>query len=297
MADEILNIQTPKPEPEEVPRRSTFDDELGKNLPRVRTYAADMSEVIKKRGETLASIVNKEKTSTTQDTSIRREVSWSPRTITLVAGTALLVLAGIGALIAVFVFSPQNAATVENTGGIIFANKTERLAVSDSDDLIKRLAETRANESLSLGEVSRIVVVKDGVGPLSPGELAARLGFPPALTREVTDIMIGVHSFDRNQPFIILKVSAYDRTFGAMLVFEHDMGRTLGGFFAPVGSTGNVPPLSFVDDVIRNLDVRRSDDSWPVLYTFPSQNMLIITTNEFTLREIMTRLGAFDQSF
>ena len=265
------------------------------DLPRVRTYAADMSEVIKKRGETLASIVNKEKTSPVQEGALRERAPWSMRKIALVAGAGVLVLSGIGTLVAVTVFSPKTTVTTAQDGAIIFPNKTERLSLTEGADLAKELATTRANESLSLGEIARITVTGDQ-GALSPTALAEKLGLPSALVRETQDIMIGVHAFDRNQPFIIIKVGAYDRAFGAMLSFERDMGRTLDGFFAPSGTTESAPSLTFTDTIIRNLDARVSQDAWPILYTFPSQNLLIITTNQYTLREIMTRLGAADQS-
>ncbi len=54
---------------------------------------------------------------------------------------------------------------------------------------------------------------------------------------------------------------------------------------------GIPPTLSFTDTVLQNLDTRESQSSWPVIYAFPTQGLLIFTTNEYTLREIMTRLG------
>lgn len=258
-------------------------------LPRIRTYAADMSKVIKARGETLASIVNKEQTQPEKRTPTAT-ASFSPRRIAIVIGIAVLLIAGIGVLIGVFVFSPRDSVEIQSSG-IIFANEVFTLSANSDGLLVDQLATIRRDQNLVLGEVMR-VDVEEGNTLITGGALAARLGVPDALAREVVDAMIGIHAFDRNQPFIILRIATYDRSFGAMLAWERSMGRDLAGFFAPTNASGSAPLLSFTDEIAQNLDVRRSDADWPVLYTFPEQGLLIITTNEFTLREIMTRLSS-----
>jgi hypothetical protein len=259
-------------------------------LPRIRTYAGDMSVAIKKRGETLASIVNKEHTAPKKTV----EQGATPGTLrgTLVAIiSAVLVLAGIGTLLGVFLFKPPVPGGAQGTPSIIFANETYYLPLEGGASLSGQLDTTRAREDLLLGELMRIVPTDGGVA-LSPSELAKRLGAPDALAREVTSAMIGIHAFEQNQPFIIFTVSAYDRSFAALLAWEKDMARTLSPFFAPKNVVGATPTLSFSDAIIRNLDVRQSGSAWPVLYAFPSQNTIIITTNEFTLREVLTRLNS-----
>lgn len=259
-------------------------------LPRIRTYAADMSRVIKARGETLASIVNKERTTVTDTVPEERE----PRSYRrLLIGGAILVfiIAGIGTVVGALVFSPKDAATVQQQG-IIFANKTVAVTLSEDEALLDQLARVRAESNFPLGEVLRTQLIRDG-RVLSAAEVAQALGLPDALAREVTDTMVGVHSFDRNQPFIILKLATYDRSFAALLAWERTMGRSLGNFFAPLGQRADsAPTLTFSDIIVQNLDVRASQSAWPILYTFPEQQLVVITTNEFTFREIITRLSA-----
>ena len=73
--------------------------------------------------------------------------------------------------------------------------------------------------------------------------------------------------------------------------------QALGDFFAPLGKRADdAPSLTFKDTIVQNLDVRASQGEWPILYTFPEQHLVIITTNEFTFREIITRLGAAGRS-
>lgn len=263
-------------------------------LPRVRTYAADMARTIKNRGETMASIANTERTQPkTQKVANAPQKEQSTPSLKLIAtliGTGVLVVAGIGVLVSVFFFSPSDSLPTPEQG-IIFANYTTPVATAIDASLIDALAEERATRNLFLGEVLHLVVTENQQ-VMRGAALAAELGLPEPVTREVIDAMIGVHAFDRNQPFIILKVSAYDRSFNAMLAWEKEMARALDSFFAPIDARSRPPSLSFSDDIIQNLDIRTSQEAWPILYTFPDQRTLIITTNEFTLREILTRLGS-----
>ena len=76
-----------------------------------------------------------------------------------------------------------------------------------------------------------------------------------------------------------------------MLVWEGGMAETLGDFFKPVNATGRPPELHFTDGIFKNIDVRSSERTWPIVYAFPERDLLIITTNENTLTEILTRLA------
>lgn len=262
-------------------------------LPRVRTYAGDMSRAIQSRGETLSSIVAAQQDA--EQTPVLPTQPTSPQRMRLmVFGGVTLLLVGVSLLVfAVVARAPEtNTQGVEVPPGIIFSNTTSELILSDGDVLSTRLAEERTTSNLSLGEIERIVVFENGA-LLPPSAIAERLGLPSALVREVVDLMVGIHAFDRNQPFIILKTNAYERSFNALLEWEKDAGRTLGLFYKPVQSESSLAPaLTFTDEVIKNLDVRRSQPAWPVLYTFPERTLLIITTNEFTLREIISRLSS-----
>lgn len=262
--------------------------ESSSGLPRIRTYAADMSRVIQNRGETLATIVSAEKdepggTSKPQEKGVLR------KRVLFGGGALLFIVLGFLAVVGVMLVVGTQDPTPDITENLIFPNQTITLEVG-IDDVRDILAETRTITNMSLGEVARLAVTQNGV-PLPPQEYAARLGLPSALTREVEKIMVGVHAFDRNQPFIIMEIAAYDRSFNALLSSERELGRLLGDFFAPHNATGAAPTLSFEDVIIRNIDVRQSESTWPIMYSYPQRTLLVITTNEFTLREILSRLS------
>lgn len=264
-------------------------------VPRLRTYSADMNRAIRSRGETLSSIALKEQ-------AAKRRAP--PRTANPVSHARLFVFAssafillGVLLLAGVFFITQKNDDAPGLPASIIFPNDTALVAAEgNTGTLIAALAAEREGADLSLGEVRRLIIVESGVA-LTPGEVARRLGMPDALSRQVTDIMVGIHSFDRNQPFIILSVAAYDRSLSALLAWERDMGRDLGAFFKPTAGTLPAPTLAFSDAVVQNVDVRRSQEAWPIIYAYPARTLAIITTNEFTLREVMARLGNARQDF
>ena len=258
-------------------------------LPRIRTYAADMSGAIKKRGETLASIVNKEQPRKQSAYISDIEKAKKTKSLIIIVGISVLVIAGLFAIVGSIFFSQKNDEVVIPKNGIIFSNETSQIILKEKDSLSGELWSFRQNQALSLGEILRIEVIENDT-LITGSELALELGLPSTLAREVTSSMIGIHSFDRNQPFIILEVVAYDRALASLLSWEKTSGRDLGEFFKPTNATSSASLLKFEDKIIRNLDVRASGEKWPILYTFPERQMLIITTNEFTLQEILTRL-------
>ena len=171
---------------------------------------------------------------------------------------------------------------------MIRSNHIENLSVSENAALAPLLGGVRTGANMKLGELEEIVLSENGVR-LSPEEILTRLGAPSSLARNATDIMVGIHLFHRNEPFILIRVSAYDRAFEGMLAWEKNMGDSLGAFFAP--QNGPTPKLTFFDRVFQNLDVRESQPEWRIQYGFPERNLLLLTTNESTIKEVLTRLS------
>jgi hypothetical protein len=260
-------------------------------VPRIRTYAEDMGTEIEKRGATISSIVSAEKARA--PVSSTAEAPKKRRGLLFAAGALLLIALGGGALAAALLLAPKAPVEVA-TQSIIPVNSRTTLAVDDLSTLSDALGARRAGDALALGDVEEIDVTRDGA-PVSAYDILTALGAPNELARNATGIWIGVHAFNHTQPFMLISVSAYDRAFAAMLSWESTMADSLGAFFAPpwapTGVTAHAPTLSFSDTVTANLDVRESGTEWPIVYAFPRRDLILITTNENTLREIVTRLS------
>jgi len=98
-------------------------------------------------------------------------------------------------------------------------------------------------------------------------------------------------------------VTSYDHAFAGMLAWESSMDSDLSPIFPALPTTttdSNGLPISrtFVDDVMRNYDVREmKDDAGTVklYYSFPSQNILVIAESPYSFAEILSRLQAARQ--
>lgn len=267
--------------------------ELDENgLPRIRTYAADISAEIEKRGATLASIAGAEREREIEKVQKEKiEETKRARTRALMFGVGALTLLVTGIVIVFLTFYLSRAPEPQaERVSIIPVNKRIVLELPENASLTKLLASERTNSTLALGEIQEIIVMRDG-RELTGEEVLDILGAPDVLTRNVSQVFIGLHAFDRNQPLIIATVSTYDLAFDAMLVWEDRMAETLQDFFAPLTKQTGFPPLKFTDRVFRNLDLRESQAEWLVIYTFPDRETLLMTTNESTLKEALTRLS------
>lgn len=292
----------PAPAPEPIPQPEREEEEKpepGKafqsDLPRIRTYADDLSEEIRKKGATLSSIVGAERERSARELALGDD---GPPTIKkgeqrkgllLFSGMVLFVVLGIGIVGAAFFFSSQQSTDTQKVS-IIFANKSIAAPTYSERSFTDALAGIRNNAKLSLGEIAELDITVDSA-TTTVQQVLQKLNAPSSLIREARSGMIGIHSFNYYQPFIIVEITQYDRAFGAMLDWEEEMGRSFGAFFRPLNG-GVAPTTLFKDAVYKNIDLRKSQESWPILYAFPRRDILVITTNESTLQEIVTRLNA-----
>lgn len=287
-------VSAAAPRAPEAPHDPAHAGHVESELPRLRTFADDLSEEIKKKGATVASIVQAERERAAREIALEPEENTKApawKNPLLLSTALVLVAVGIVGLLGAYLYS-SFVATVEPTvtPSIIFPNKVVTQFQPAYQTLSDTYALERGSVNLSLGEVERVDVTL-AQASTTPQEILRALTAPEELIREAKSVMVGIHSFNRNQPFIIIEVTQYDRAYGAMLRWEEEMGRALGNFYKP--DEGTVPPtLTFTDKVFQNVDTRVSQKEWPILYAFPRRDVLVITTNQYTLSEILTRLNA-----
>jgi len=103
--------------------------------------------------------------------------------------------------------------------------------------------------------------------------------------------MIGVYSFDSNEPFIILTTNDYARSYAGMLKWEENMAQDLGEIFSIPKELGT-STKDFVDKAIQNKDLRVLTDAsrnTVLLYSFLDKNTILITTNEGIFAAILNK--------
>lgn len=293
LEEEPMREKNPPPEIKTIKQSA----ETNTGLPRVRTYANDISTEIRKRNTTLTSIVGAEQQRTMAEGPYDDTATITKRTNRVrmfLMGAVFLTAIGILSLGAAFVFNKQT-----NIGAqarlLIPANHSKTVEYSPEEALPITLGKVKNSTTLNLGEVEAFIITKNGI-PLGTDDLLNLFGAPNELVRNARSVMVGVHAFDHTQPFILITVSAYDHAFDAMLSWETRMNEGLGNFFrpsslAPASIASTPPALTFTDRTIKNTDVRESQLEWHIMYTFLRPDLILITTNDSTLREVITRLS------
>jgi len=124
---------------------------------------------------------------------------------------------------------------------------------------------------------------------------AIESGMPDSLKRSLSDnFMFGIHVFNGNQPFIILKTDFFENTFAGLLRWEENMAREILPIFGNESVSQDIATKRFQDIVIKNRDLRALiDDNGQIilLYSFFDKETVIIATAEETLDEIIGRLN------
>ncbi|MBI2004678.1 hypothetical protein HYS79_00775 [Patescibacteria group bacterium] len=203
---------------------------------------------------------------------------------------------------------------VDDTRGIAFAEAdfTRPIAMGAFNDM-------RKNVALSLGLIERIYPATmstnaDGVAVytlIDAQKLLALLGptAPQELVRTVepAPYLFGAHVFDDHQAFLMLTVDSYEQAFAGMLGWEATMQSDLAPLFTRTprphipeeGLATSTPEqraivTGFTDVVVENHDARVIKNEYGdilLLWTFLDRSTLLITTNEYTLREIVSRIS------
>ena len=119
---------------------------------------------------------------------------------------------------------------------------------------------------------------------------------PSGLLRNLkSDFMFGIHTYDGNQPFIILKVSDFKNGFAGMLAWERTLFDDMYQIFniSIQDENKNLFSRTFEDKVLENKDARVLYDSsgTPALfYLFLDETTILIAKDRDAVREVMTRI-------
>ena len=298
----------------------------------LQTYRSDIEKVIEQKNASVVSVAAAEAEKRAAAPSSLEKSSDLPSSVHTPAGQTFLgrtalVLGGIALLAAAggiiyFVLTRDTSVPIAGQlqAPFMFVDKTSLVEVAQSDSrgtLVQSLEAARTNVKLSLGLVERLYPARPSALPegipqlLTAPELLAVLAphVPDTLARTLEPAyLLGVHSFDENQPFLILRVDSYEQGFSGMLAWERTMQADLAPLFArkaPIhveavqatstaSSTPPFIPTQFVDRIVENRDARVIQNNFGdilLLWTFLSRNTVLITTNEYTLREIISRLS------
>jgi hypothetical protein len=317
----IGEVSTPHAPPPPPPKEESVVKAL-------QTYGGDINTVVREGKVSATSIAAAEAERRARATTgepvapqdIAPAEAPSPmRWVFIIGGGALIVG---GAALAATLFMRPGPVPVRGTGGQApFVEVDDTAIVRTSagegrDQLVTALEATREAVNLSVGLAEWVYVAAPTSTAATPDPLPIDqlLGIlapdiPQDLVRALApQYLLGVHSYDQNQTFLIMRVDSYQGAYAGMLAWEPTMRVDLMPLFSRTppariagqggGTSQTAAPsflaTGFVDRVVDNHDARVvADQSGDILllWTFLDRNTLVITTNEYTLNEVIRRLN------
>lgn len=275
----------------------------------LRTYRQDVAGVMRDQKTSLVRLVLEE-----QKERNKREQEISPtshKNLPLIILSVFFLFSSVGLVYYIyFQINPIDHTLSDlQVTPLIFVEKNKEVSVDGkgSPDTQKEIASLIKDEGLKVDVIEYLFFTETLSAQTPNGAVQKKnlilsdrffetLGIktPPMFLRSLRpDFMLGIHSFNKNQPFLILKTDYYDNAFAGMLGWENKLAEDLLPVF---GEASLVPELSqrkWGDTVIKNKDtrtLRNFDGSIALVYVFKDQHTLIITTSEDTLLEVSRRL-------
>jgi hypothetical protein len=327
LLEQEKTAELPKPAPATTPVQppAPKDDSVVKAL---ETYQSDIESVVRGKNTSLVSIAAAEaQRRSAQPIEASQETKKENKSGPVITNT-LMIIGGVilllgAAAAVVFVTRPAPTVQIALEAPTPFINVDETKAFTVPTSLfqhsaaISALQTQRENTALSLGMISRLYLAlpatstNAAIVPLNSHQLLGILGphIPDALLRTINqnNYLFAFHSYNGNQPLLILQTDSYEQAFSGMLQWEPSMSQDLFPFFMytpPVHistdgvastsptSTPEIIQTGFVDHIIDNHDVRVIENSAKdilMVWGFLDRNTLVITTNEATLKEIFSR--------
>ncbi len=270
----------------------------------LRTYQGDVEEAVIKNKYSASSILVAEqnrKDKTLIDFDEKKDQSARNKFIIMV-GSILLVLGSI-TIASMFYLRSQNEVIVQKQTKALISFTEEKpllLASSPRDKFISDIIALNKSFSLPVNSVLYINTIGASNTPMTV-ESVLKLIAPQmssSLVRSYdSEYMLGIYSFDTNEPFIILTTSDYASSFSGMLKWESTMPYDLDKLFSVIQK--GVVDFSFKDETLQNKDLRvlKNDNNKTVLlYSFIDKNTLVITANENILTAIIGKYNVSRQT-
>jgi hypothetical protein len=320
--DPVKEPELPPEPPEEPPFKSLKNSILRP----LRTYKDDIAEAMKRDKTSVVTIAAAESVRREKrrlETRMHEQVARKPLPIKQILVTSLSVLLiGAGSFSVYFVYTTFIAplsSVPEPEEQLLFGDARRPILLKDlsRSPLMNTLTKEALGLRATLDTITLLTpVMKNELGVEEPVPTdtflrALDLHAPDSLLRSFQPTFVfGVHVFDGNEPFFLFKTNFFENAFAGMLAWEPAMSEDLAPLFgpkvvplfsltAPITASSTSADIAyedigvFNDVVIRNKDTRvlRDENGEIVLlYSFLDQETLLITTNEYTFRELFVRL-------
>jgi hypothetical protein len=284
----------------------------------LETYQGDIESVVEKKKVSVVSIAAAEAERRAKEIKVSPITAEASSTAKfLIVGLGILLLACAVGVLSFVYLRPASTTPVATTGAapFIYVDSAEAVTLEQGDtpqEAMQTLEAAKESVHLSLGLIEELAPVEassTGGTPilLSASDFISTLTpyAPDELLRTLSPtFLLGVHSYDENEAFLILQTDSYDTAYAGMLAWESTMMQDLSPLFVrhpsiPLQTTSasstatSTAPTTFVDQVVDNHDARVLLDAQGnilLLWTFLDKQTLVIANNSATLGEIISRL-------
>jgi len=281
----------------------------------IRTYKSDVEETVSSNHLSSVNIALAENKKMMEKLTESKEAGKKDKkNYTIILISFFLVILGVLAVVIPVFFVNKKytpvVATVNRISPIITPDSTEDLKLEDLDvtRISRTLSERVEQSSIRVGSVRGVYLTEknldDTRNVININKFINLLKFniPDLLSRTLkSDYLFGMHNFDGNQKFLILKVGSYDNAYSGMLAWEIDLWKNFKDLFdlvdpdAPVTANDVFAEdiKTFHDIVVRNKDCRDVEDkkgNTLLLYCIPDKETIVITTSQNTFKEILLRM-------
>lgn len=289
-------------------------------LKHLRTYKDDLAQAMTEEKSSIITIASAENKRRISGRSFIQKQEFEQnnyfKKITLIILSVVFIVVGAGS--AFYFYGKSQVEVVEPKAkieSIIFADSDEEFEITglSKREILNELKVINDKSQIPLGRIKNIFITGSFVDDdgLQKKFLVSAKDFLNAIETDAKSsflrslnpaLMLGVHSFDGNHPFVIFQTNFYENAFAGMLEWERYMKDDLSPLFGPAEnkisvnnistSTTKTEMLVFSDNIIKNQDTRVLKDGngdTVLLYSFVDKNIIIITTNEHTLEEVLVR--------
>jgi hypothetical protein len=296
-------------EPNAEPHSPFFEQQGIKSKPIIRTFKSDVEDTIQSQHLSSVNIaIAENKRMVERMQSVETEQKTAKKNYTIMIISAVLVIGGILAFaIPYFLVNRQNTEPTEQatSTAVITSDDEEKINIDslNLNTIANTLAERVAEAAIRLGSIKDFYLTTGQDANEIPVDSTKFLTLinahtPPEILRSLKpEYMFGMHNYNGNQEFLILKIGSYANAFSGMLAWEVDLWSDFKALFAlpDISQNGQIKGIEtpdFQDAVYNNKNTRVVKDSSGknlLLYSIIDNNTIVITTSADTLREIISR--------
>lgn len=264
----------------------------------LRTYEGDLSEAITQRNVSMVDIAlaeqNKKNKFPEQQTDLLKKQDWTEykNKFFIFVGSILFIL-GFLTVLSIYYVGSRNPIVQTSEKSIINYTKSFNIDIASSNriSVINSIVSEKKSFNLPVNSIlhlnltknENVVFAQDAIGFLAPS-------IPDSLLRNLdNEYMIGIYSFDTNEPFVILKLKDFGIGFAGMLKWENMIISDLGQIF---GIENKINGYKFEDLAYKNKDLRVAKDmsgKTILLYSFLDRQTVVITSNEKIFNALLAK--------